>query len=236
MIITFKNNKGGVGKSWLTFNIGHGLANIGARVLIITSDSQNNVLDFSGVDVEAGAGLENWVKKGEGDIIRLREDLYYIPLENNNFTTGFRNKVKDVIRNFQKDYDYILIDSVPTLLVDNEFQEVSDKIVIPAYMDDVSLKGIVELVNSVDKKKILGIIPNRYNNSPKEREILEELEIIMDKHKVKLFKPVRQLSFITTLIHNKKSIWETSSTKIENITSIMADILKEIIKCKKERS
>ncbi|MGL5904818.1 MAG: ParA family protein, partial [Cetobacterium sp.] len=83
MIIMFKNNKGGVGKSWLTFNTGHGLAMLGKKVLIITSDSQNNVLDFAGVEVETGRGLEDWVTKGEGDLIQLRDNLFYIPLQDN---------------------------------------------------------------------------------------------------------------------------------------------------------
>lgn len=47
-VVLIKANKGGVGKSWITLQLAHKAALDGSKVIIITSDSQNNILDFSG--------------------------------------------------------------------------------------------------------------------------------------------------------------------------------------------
>ena len=225
-----KNNKGGVGKSWITFNLGHGLSIIGSSVLIITSDSQNNVLDFALGNTEHGKGLEDWVQKGDGDIIALRDNLHYIPLENNNFSPQFREKLKKRILDLKFKYDYILIDSVPVLMVDKEFEQVANKILIPIYLDNVSIKGTVKIIDSIiDKNKILGIIPNRFNRSKTEKECYNELKEILSGNKIKLFEPIQNLAFITELISKHKSIWESESVKLKNTPSIMKSVLEEIL-------
>lgn len=47
-IILIKANKGGVGKSWIALQLAHGMSRLGKKVIILTSDSQNNILDYSG--------------------------------------------------------------------------------------------------------------------------------------------------------------------------------------------
>ncbi|MGL5904751.1 MAG: ParA family protein, partial [Cetobacterium sp.] len=192
--------------------------------------SQNNVLDFAGVEVETGRGLEDWVTKGEGDLIQLRDNLFYIPLQDNNFSSIFRKKLKDFIFDIKKDYDYILIDSVPVLLVDREFEEVSDKMIIPIYLDEVSIKGTIKMLDSVSSKdKILGIVPNRFNRTRKENEILESLKIILEGNSIKLFNPILQQAFVTELIYKHKSVWESESCKVLNSTEILGSVLEEIL-------
>lgn len=230
MIINIKNNKGGVGKSWLTFNLGHGLAMMGKKVLILTSDSQNNVLDFAKGNVEHGRGLEDWVQKGDGDIISLRDNLHYIPLESNNFSISFREKLKNKILDFKLKYDYILIDSVPVLAIDKEFEQVANKILIPIYLDDVSIKGTVRIIDSIiDKNKILGIIPNRFNRSKKEKECYNDLKLALEGNKIKLFEPIQQLAFITELISKNKSIWESNNSKLKNTQLVLGNILEGVL-------
>ena len=46
-IFTVKVNKGGIGKTFFKVQIGHGLALQGYKVLLITSDSQNNILHYT---------------------------------------------------------------------------------------------------------------------------------------------------------------------------------------------
>lgn len=47
-IVLVKNNKGGVGKSWLALQLAAYQAYRGNIVLILTSDSQNNIFNFAG--------------------------------------------------------------------------------------------------------------------------------------------------------------------------------------------
>ncbi|MGL5777243.1 ParA family protein, partial [Cetobacterium sp.] len=147
-VITIKNNKGGVGKSWLTLQLAHIIALIleDKKVLILTSDSQNNILLYANISVPVVSGLEDHVLKGDGDIIALRENLYYIPLIKNNFTKKFREKLRITIDEFKKEYDYILIDSVPVLNIDQDFVELSDKVVIPTFLDAATTEGITKLM------------------------------------------------------------------------------------------
>ncbi|MGL5718559.1 MAG: ParA family protein [Paraclostridium sp.] len=231
MIISIKNNKGGVGKSWLTFNLGHGLAMMGKKVLILTSDSQNNILTFAGFELRDYKGLESLVLKNDCDVLRIRENLYYIPLADNNFSQKFREKIKKKILDLKNEYDYILIDSVPTLAVDKEFQEISNKIIVPSYMDDVSILGIDNMLkNTVDKNKILAIVPNRFNNTKNERDRYVELKKILEGNKILLTNPIKQTSFVGDLIAKNKTVWDSDSKKIEETCMTLQIILKEILR------
>ncbi|MGL4652632.1 ParA family protein [Cetobacterium sp.] len=231
MIISIKNNKGGVGKSWLTFNLGHGLAMMGKKVLILTSDSQNNILTFAGFELRDYKGLESLVLKNDCDVLRIRDNLYYIPLADNNFSQKFREKIKKKILDLKNEYDYILIDSVPTLAVDKEFQEISNKIIVPSYMDDVSILGIDNMLkNTVDKNKILAIVPNRFNNTKNERDRYAELKKILDGNKILLTDPIKQTSFVGDLIAKNKTVWDSYSKKIEETCITLQIVLKEILK------
>ena len=85
-IITIKNNKGGVGKSWITLQLGHAFTLLEKKdgtpykVLLLTSDSQNNILTFSGSDnIKFEKTLEDFVKTGELNEIIIRENLFYVP-------------------------------------------------------------------------------------------------------------------------------------------------------------
>ena len=85
-IITIKNNKGGVGKSWIALQSGHAFTLLEKKdgtpykVLLLTSDSQNNILTFSGSDnIKFEKTLEDFVKTGELNEIIIRENLFYVP-------------------------------------------------------------------------------------------------------------------------------------------------------------
>lgn len=76
------NNKGGVGKSVLALWLSDAVAKLNKKVLLLTSDNQNNAFHYSGVEPIFKKGLDDWIEKGIGDIFTLRENLSYIPLKN----------------------------------------------------------------------------------------------------------------------------------------------------------
>lgn len=231
-VITIKNNKGGVGKSWLTLQLAHIIALIleDKKVLILTSDSQNNILLYANIAVPVISGLEDHVLKGDGDIISLRENLYYIPLIKNNFTKKFREKLRITIDEFKKEYDYILIDSVPVLNIDQDFVELSDKVVIPTFLDAATTEGITKLMGEIDINKIAAIVPNRYTKTKVEQEWYDDIAKIVEGTDIYLSEPIKQSAIITELIQKGKTILETQSKKAVEFQEIIGEVAGVILR------
>lgn len=229
-IVTVKVNKGGVGKTFLTAQLGAGLAMIDKKVLIITSDSQNNILNYlyQG-DREFKKGLKEDVKNGKGEIFHLRENLSFIPLENNKFGNQFIQDLSGYLMKKRQDYDFILIDSVPTMKIDDVFVHCSDKIIIPAFCDEVTIEGILNLVEHIDVNKISSIVINRYKNTETQNQYLEKLKNAVEGTEILLAEPIPQLSMIEKILDKKKSVWEYSNKDILKIQDILAEVMQKII-------
>ncbi|SKA10011.1 chromosome partitioning protein [Cetobacterium ceti] len=237
-IITIKNNKGGVGKSWLTLQLGHAFTLLekedgtSYKVLLLTSDSQNNILTFSGADnIKFYKTLEDFVRTGELNEIRIRENLFYVPLKNSNFSKRFREKLKISVEKLKDEYDLILIDSVPVLNIDQDFIELADKIVIPTYLDKATSEGIARLMDEVGVEKIKAIIPNRYMRSKKGDAMYNELKETLDGTGIYLTDPIKQSGIIHNLLEDGKTIWDTKSKDVEEFQVIIYQVAMELIEC-----
>lgn len=233
-IITIKNNKAGVGKSWITLQIGHALTLLEKddetpyKILLLTSDPQNDILKFSGYrDSKIEKNLNDFIKTGEFNEIRLREHLFFIPLEEEKFTETFKDKLKISLEYLKEDFDFILIDSVPYFDVDKDFVEISDNIVVPTYLDENTCKEMQVLIKEI--KKIIMIIPNRYTKSKKTDLIYHELKDLLSKKKIFLPPPIKQSSYILNLLENGKTIWDTKSMEVEETQGIFYQIAIDII-------
>lgn len=230
-MIAFKNNKGGVGKSWITLQVGHALvALFGYKVLIITSDTQNNILLFAGIDAEPGAGLESWVTKGDGDLIRLRENLYYIPLSVGVETSKkFKSNLKNTISQLKQEYDFILLDPNPTLRLDKEFTDEADYFIIPTFLDQATSQSMLNIINDTDKRKVKAVIPNRYTNTKKEKEYYNNLKDIFNSYDIYLSLPLAQSPTIGRLIDKGKTIWDVHNQDVAQFKQIIEDVLDVIV-------
>lgn len=211
--ILIKNQKGGVGKSLIAFWLAHGLALENKKVLILTSDSQDNIPAFAGKGKEAKEmkrGLESWIVNGEGDILELRENLFYIPLKATNIEEQDSFKFKTIVNDIMaKRVDYIVIDASPVLNLDDLFVEVADKIVVPTYLDEVTTLGIFNLISKVGLKKIKAIIPNRTHRSKLEKDCYFKLLSAFKETGIVLTEPIKHSAGITGLVDAGKTIWET---------------------------
>ncbi|MGL6113872.1 MAG: ParA family protein [Cetobacterium sp.] len=234
-IITIKNNKGGVGKSWLTLQLAHLTSmiekspGINHKVIILTSDSQNNILGYSGFSDNFSVGLEQLVNKGESSEIRIRENLYYVPLLNNNFSNSFREKLKSTLKNLKNNYDFIFIDSVPTLNIDKDFVDSSDYIIIPTFLDTATTEGIIKLMDEIDMTKILAIIPNKFTKLKTETEWYKILKNQVRGTNINLTHPIKYSSLINSLIEKGKTIWESKARGAEETQLILYGIVEELI-------
>ncbi|MEO1769157.1 MULTISPECIES: ParA family protein [Enterococcus] len=162
-IISVANQKGGVGKTTTTVNLGACLAFIGKKVLLIDSDAQGNATSGLGIrkpDVKEDIYdvLVNEVPIKETIIQTERENLSIVPatlqlagaeIELTSMMAR-ESRLKGALKDVSDDYDFILIDCPPSLghLTINAFTA-SDAILIPVQCEYYALEGLSQLLNTV---------------------------------------------------------------------------------------
>lgn len=225
-IILIKANKGGVGKSWITLQLAHGMSRLGKKVIILTSDSQNNILDYSG-NGGVPLGLEEWLKNGNGGFTELRKNLYYIPLNSSLLPEELEVRFESFLNVLKEEFDYIFIDSTPVLNLDRKFIELADDVIIPTFLDNVTLGSIHTLMEQIQpKSKVKAIIPNRTGRTKLEKEYYSLLkEIVSYAPSIFLSVPIKQSSFISKSIDEGKTIWEYRAKEAVTLQELFLQVL-----------
>ena len=184
-VVSFSNQKGGVGKTTSCVNISAQIANKGKKVLMIDMDPQGNATSGLGIskskiknttyDVIIGrcdindaiikTGFKNlWVVPATIDLAGAELELHELD-ESTNFTKIALDAVK-------KDFDYIFIDCPPSLgMLTVKALSSSDGVVIPMQCEFYSLEGLSQLLNTVKRIRqlynpnlqIVGILLTMYN-------------------------------------------------------------------------
>ena len=224
-IIQIKVEKGGVGKTFIASNLAHLLALLDYKVIILSIDSQNNVYSiFNKVNQRIKGSLKKSILSSEIYKVKLRENLDFIPIELY-LSPNILKEVPAFLRKLKKNYDYIIIDSLPALKVDNIFLENSDKIIIPAHGDKMTLQGIISIIKE-HREKIHSIIFNKYLNTKVNREYYKEIKEICKNSGIYISKPIKNNAFIAELIEKGKTIWESRSKKIIETQEIFKNIVR----------
>lgn len=224
-IIQIKVEKGGVGKTFIASNLAHLLTLLEYKVIILSIDSQNNVYSiFNKVNQRIKGSLKKSILSNEIYKIKLRENLDFIPIELY-LSPNILKEVPAFLRKLKKNYDYIIIDSLPALKVDNIFLENSDKIIIPAHGDKMTLQGIISIIKE-HREKIHSIIFNKYINTKINREYYKEIKEICKNSGIYISKPIKNNAFIAELIEKGKTIWESRAKKIIETQEIFKDIIR----------
>jgi len=162
-IISVANQKGGVGKTTTTVNLGASLAYLGKKVLLVDIDAQGNATSGVGIrkpDVKEDIYdiLVNEVDIKETILPTSRENLFIVPatlqlagaeIELTSMMAR-ESRLKLALDEIKADYDYILIDCPPSLghLTINAFTA-SDSILIPVQCEYYALEGLSQLLNTV---------------------------------------------------------------------------------------
>ena len=161
-VIAISNHKGGVGKTTSAINIGAGLSSMGKKVLLIDLDPQANLSQSLGIiepertiygSLRGLHGLEP-ISLLEGlDLVPSTLDLSGAEIELSG-EAGREFILKDLLEPIKRKYDYILIDSPPSLglLTINAFTA-SDQIFIPLQAQYLALQGLTKLVEVIEKIK-----------------------------------------------------------------------------------
>ena len=162
-MIAIGNQKGGVGKTTTTVNLGAALAFQGKKVLIIDMDSQGNATSGLGIeraDVKQSVYevLVDQIEAAGAILPTSRENLWILPstlqlagAEIELATADHReSRLKQAIEPIKADYDYILVDCPPSLgqLSLNAFTA-SDTILIPVQCEYYALEGLSQLLDTI---------------------------------------------------------------------------------------
>jgi chromosome partitioning protein len=230
-IITVANQKGGVGKTTTTMNLGAALAESGHRVLLIDSDPQANLTSYLGVQPGEGdhSGLltldQVYLSKRPMDRSMIASFIAICP-ENKNlhliasdrglsgveyylFSRPDRELLLSrVLDTLKADYDFILIDTPPSLnLLTMNALCASDHVLIPVQPEFFSLEGIVKIRESIEsvrerwnqKLTILGVLATQVSHRRKlTEEVLGALKQEMGEE------------FFAAMIHDNAAVTESS--------------------------
>lgn len=249
--IVFSNLKGGVAKTTSALAMCSGLAKKGKRVLLIDADPQCNATFGSGIDAgavehtlegvfEKTATLQECITPTEmgfdivaGSIRLTVADLRY------SGRAGREYILKKAMDKLNKDYDYIIIDTNPTvgLLVENALV-CADEIIIPINADPYSLQGLsyyLDILNSLRTDldctfEIRGLLITRWKPSTLANELLEVIKKVGNHYAIPVFVPaIRETVQVSKAVLMQESIFEFApkATATEDYQSFIDAYMKE---------
>ena len=193
MKIVFSNQKGGVGKTTVCREMGISLSLQGKKVLLVDTDPQGNL--SKSLTEKDGFGLYEALNGEILEVINISDNLALLKgdirlslLEKNLLgeLDAYQRLSELYERDIFKDYDFILMDTPPSLgiLTLNALCS-ADSLVIPVSCRMYSLQGTNDLMSTVSKVKkslnpdlkLLGVVINAFDRVPTiMKEIREELE------------------------------------------------------------
>ena len=229
-VVLVKNNKGGVGKSWIALQLAAYKAFQNEKVLILTSDSQNNILNYSGIKIEDTnkKGLEDLLEGKNYELTKLRPNLFFLHLQDYKVKGNLDEKFKKQISILKKEFKHIIIDGSPVMNLDNVFVDVAEHIIVPTFLDSVTTNSILNLLKKTDISKIRAVIPNRVGRTAIEKNFYTFLKDKLTRSGVFLSIPINQSSIILKLIENGTLLWERRSQKLDDIKNVFIKVWGEI--------
>jgi len=162
-IIAIVNQKGGVGKSTTTVNLGAALALLGQRVLLVDMDPQGNTTSGLGIDKRGVANdtydvllnevpiEQAWVESGVVDLTVLPATINLAGAEIELVSTLAREmRLKRALADVSERFDYVFIDCPPSLgLLTVNALTAANEVLIPVQAEYYALEGLSQLTTIV---------------------------------------------------------------------------------------
>jgi chromosome partitioning protein len=196
-VIAFTNQKGGVAKTTTTLNLAAAFSERGFRVLCVDLDPQSNLTMSQGIDPDSlevsmydvlvhHTSIREVIRRREVDVACASIDLAGAEIAMST-QIGRERSLQKALASIQEDYDYVFIDTPPSLgLLTINALTAATKVIVPVQCEYLSMRGLVQLQNTLSMIRenlnpdveIEGILPtlvdNRTVHAKEAIEILEE--------------------------------------------------------------
>lgn len=186
-IILVKNNKGGIGKTFVSINLADYLSKIKvngekSKVLILTDDSQNNILMYSKNEYDESnlVTLDTCIVTGVRNpqnivVTNIKDNIDFIPFAVNGISQNAVRNLKEWLEIMKNKYDFIIVDSNPSLQSPELVRE-SDYWIAPTELTTVSINSLNNTIEYVGLDKLFAIVPNKKRTTINHKEGEEYLK------------------------------------------------------------
>src|ERR687893_317833 len=159
-VIAFTNQKGGVAKTTTTLNLAAAFVEKGHRVLCVDMDPQGNLTMSQGIDPDTlqvsmydvlvhGTSIREAIRKREVDVACASIDLAGAEIAMSTMI-GRERALQKALEPIREDYDYMFIDTPPSLgLLTINALTASNKVIVPVQCEYLSMRGLVQLQNTL---------------------------------------------------------------------------------------
>ena len=196
-VIAFANQKGGVAKTTSTLNLAVAFADSGHRVLCVDLDPQGNLTMSQGIDPDSlevsmydvlvhHTSIREVIRRREVDVACSSIDLAGAEIAMST-QIGRERSLEKALAPIKQDYDFICIDTPPSLgLLTINALTAADKVIVPVQCEYLSMRGLIQLQNTLSmirenlnpNVEIEGILPTLFDtrtlHAKEAIEILEE--------------------------------------------------------------
>ncbi len=250
-VITFANQKGGVGKTTTAHIVSVGLVKRGYRILACDLDPQANLSSVLGIDVdgdivsiyelfEEECDIKDAIVKTDSGVDLLVGSLMMSGADRKYSATGDEYKIKEALEEVKINYDYIIIDTPPALgVMSLNGLAATDYLTVVMTPDFFSGKGLKQLQATVDTTrkylsnpdlKINGLLLTRCDRTNLSSIISNDIEDEAKSLNTKIYRSkIRQGVAIRESQYLEMSIFDMKDSAVMNdYESFIDELLEEV--------